>query len=229
MAKTIRLRSLLAKYFNVSNSEAERMIGEGRVRVDGKAEGPSFTLEEWHDVSVDGKSIRPAKSFVYFLFFKPRGTECTMSASVENNLRAFFPGNEDVFPVGRLDKDSEGLLLVTNDGRLFSAIAGEDSGKEKEYVVSVDKEVNADFIRSMSQGVVIMGKKTKPAKVFAAADPFSFRIILTQGLNRQIRRMCYKLGFNVTRLVRTRIDVFTLGEMKPGEIKVIGAEKLESN
>jgi 23S rRNA pseudouridine2604 synthase len=131
-----------------------------------------------------------------------------------------------VYPVGRLDKESEGLLLLTNDGKLYKDIAHAEKIKEKEYVVEVDKELTTSAIEQLASGIVIMGKKTRPAKV-RLITPTCFNIILTQGLNRQIRRMCHKLGYEVTSLKRIRITVILLEDLKPGEYRVLGRELFE--
>jgi 23S rRNA pseudouridine2604 synthase len=229
MAAVLRLRTILLRYFKLSNAEVLKMVGEGRVRVDGKVCGPATKLEEWEEVTVDGKVIRPAKQFSYIRFHKPRGVESTTNESIAGNLFTAFHFPVPLFPVGRLDKDSEGLLIMTDDGRVFRNIAFSDREKEKEYFVTTDKAIDAFFLQRMSEGIVIMGQKTRPAKLFAVdGDPFSFRIILTQGLNRQIRRMCYKLGYNVTRLVRTRIVNVELGYLAPGEWVPLTKEELEN-
>ncbi|MBI3510768.1 MAG: pseudouridine synthase [Bacteroidetes bacterium] len=194
------------------------MIGEGRVRVNGEAESPAYKIESWCEVVVDGKIIQPLKEFHYVRFYKPRGIECTLNEEIENNLRTVFNFPVKLFPVGRLDKESEGLLLMTDDGDLYSKIAWSEKEKEKEYFVTVHKEIDDDFVKKMSGGIEILGRKTKPAKIIPLKeDPFSFHMIITQGMNRQIRRMCYKLGFGVRVLKRIRIDNIFLGELESGE------------
>lgn len=203
------------------------MIGQGRVRVNGKAEAPAFKVEQWEEISVDGKIIREGIQFTYLKCYKPRGIECTLNSAIENNLHTVFPFEKKLFPVGRLDKESEGLLLMTDDGRVFTDIADSEREKEKEYEVTVDLAVTAEFIRRMSEGIQIMGKMTRPAQVTVfSGDQFSFRIILTQGLNRQIRRMCYKLGYEVTKLKRIRIVNIELGNLKSGEAVPLTEEEL---
>lgn len=226
MAVAIRLRTILTRHFKISNEEALRMIGEGRVRVDGRTCGPATKLEEWEEVRVDDKIIRPAKNFTYIKFHKPRGIESTLNEAIPDNLLTVFHYPKKLFPVGRLDKESEGLLLLTDDGRVFSNVALSEQEKEKEYFVIVDKPVDADFLRQMSEGIVIMGKKTRPAKLSTVEDaPAVFTIVLTQGLNRQIRRMCYKLGYEVKQLVRTRIVNVKLGALKAGEWEELTEEE----
>ncbi len=226
MAQSTRLRTILAKHFKISNEEADLLIGNGKVRVGGKAASPATKIESFEEISVDGKIIREKIQFSYVRFYKPRGIECTLNLEIENNLLTVFHYAKKLFPVGRLDKESEGLLLMTDDGRIFKEIAWTESEKEKEYLVSVDKMIDADFVARMEEGIVIMGKKTKRSKV-SLVNEKCFRIILTQGLNRQIRRMCYKLGFEVEELIRVRIANLELGNLKKGEWKELSeGEKL---
>ncbi|CAN5301804.1 hypothetical protein BH09BAC5_BH09BAC5_04030 [soil metagenome] len=227
MSRMLRLRTIISRHFKISNSEADILIGEGRVRVAGKAVSPSEKVEDYEEILVDGKILREAKKFSFVKFYKPRGIECTLNSEIENNLLTVFHFPQKLFPVGRLDKESEGLLLMTNDGNVFKEIAWTEREKEKEYVVRVNKSVDDDFVSAMENGIVIMGKKTKQAKVFKESE-FCFRIILTQGLNRQIRRMCYKLGYEVEELIRTRIVNLELENLKSGEwVELSEEEKAE--
>ena len=225
MSKVSRLRTLIARHFNISNEEADLIIGQGRVRVNGIAASPAAKIEYFEEVSVDGKIIREAISFSYVKFYKPRGIECTLNPEIENNLLTVFHFPKKLFPVGRLDKESEGLLLMTDDGRIFKDVAWTESHKEKEYLVTVNKVIDDSFVQRMQEGIVIMGKKTRPAKVVRVSEKV-FRIILTQGLNRQIRRMCYKLEYEVEELIRVRIVNVELGDLKVGEWReLIGEER----
>ena len=227
MPQVTRLRNLIARHFNISNDEADRIIGEGRVRVNGKAAPPATKLELFEEISVDGTIIREGRAFVYIKFHKPRGIECTLNETIDGHLLTVFRHEERLFPVGRLDKDSEGLLIMTNDGELFKNVAISEKEKEKEYVVTIDKEADEEFLREMAEGVLIMGQRTRPAKTFAVEnDPHAFRIILTQGLNRQIRRMCHKLGCKVTRLIRTRIVNVELGDLEAGKWETLSPEEV---
>lgn len=227
MPQVTRLRTLIARHFNITNDEADRIIGAGRVRVNGKSAPPAAKLELWEEVSVDGTIIRAGKPFVYIKFHKPRGIECTLNEAIADHLYTVFHHEERLYPVGRLDKDSEGLLIMTNDGDVFRNVAISEKEKEKEYIVTIDQPVSEEFLRIMAEGIVIMGQLTRPAKTFAVEnDPNSFRIILTQGLNRQIRRMCYKLGCKVTRLIRTRIVNVELGTLEAGKWEPLSPEEL---
>lgn len=223
MSGSPRLRKLISRHFNISNAEADLLIGGGRVEVDGKKLPPAAKLFGHEEVRVDGKIIREGKKFSYVKFYKPRGIECTLNETIPENLLTAFHYPKKLFPVGRLDKESEGLLLMTDDGQFFKETAWSDKEKEKEYAVSVDKPVTAEFLQRMGEGVVIMGKRTRPAKIVQTGE-FSFRIILTQGLNRQIRRMCYKLGYKVEQLIRLRIDWIELGNLQPGECEEISLD-----
>lgn len=175
-------------------------------------------------VVVNGEVLQEGLTFIYYAYYKPRGIECTLNAAIENNLLHTLPFTEHVYPVGRLDKESEGLLLLTNDGKLYKDIAFSDNFREKEYLVEVDKPLTYEAIQQLASGIVIMGQKTRPAYVTKITDQ-SFRIILTQGLNRQIRRMCYKLQYEVTMLKRIRITSIQLGDLMPGEYRILKKEE----
>jgi 23S rRNA pseudouridine2604 synthase len=218
MPQVFRLRTIISRHFKISNEEADLMIGAGRVRVNGKPISPSAKVEYWEEISVDKKIIREATKFTHIKFYKPRGIECTLNTEIENNLSTVFKFPKRLFPIGRLDKESEGLLLMTDDGRIFRNVALSEQQKEKEYLVTLDRAYDENFIEAMQNGIVIMGKKTRDAKLFPIkGKPKTFRIILTQGLNRQIRRMCYKLGYEVEELIRTRIVNIELGNLKSGK------------
>ena len=218
MPKVLRLRTIVARYFNITNEKANLIIGRGIVRVDGKVDSPASKIENWQAISVDDKIIRSAIIFSYIKFYKPIGIECTLNPKIDNNLLTVFKYPQKLFPVGRLDKDSEGLLLMTDDGRIFNQVAISERHKEKEYLVTLDRNYDNVFLEKMSNGIVIMGKLTRSCKLIAVTEK-SFRIILTQGMNRQIRRMCYKLGYQVLELIRIRIVNVELGDLKVGTWK----------
>ncbi|HLG03614.1 MAG TPA: pseudouridine synthase, partial [Bacteroidia bacterium] len=145
---------------------------------------------------------------------------------IPDNLLIALDHPVKLHPLGRLDKDSEGLLLLTDDGRLFDKVASDKAGKEKEYCVELNKKVNESFLRDMSSGIVIMGKKTRAARIYQVVNnPKAFTIILTQGVNRQIRRMCYKQGYTVLRLIRVRIMHIGLDGMRPGELILLSEKE----
>jgi len=212
-----RLRILVGQQCNLPLNEAVELIRAERVSVNGEVARTTTLVAETDEVTLDGQVISNSIQYAYVLFNKPRGIECTLNANIEGNLLTSFDHPWRLYPVGRLDKDSEGLLLMTNDGRLYHEVAHAESGKEKEYYVEVHKEITDEFLTGMRNGVEILGKVTDPCAVFAdSQNQKAFRIILKQGMNRQIRRMCYKLGFSVHRLVRTRIMNLYLNDLEPG-------------
>jgi 23S rRNA pseudouridine2604 synthase len=167
------------------------------------------------EVCVDGRPAGEPTRHVYLALHKPVGVECTTDTRVPHNVVDFVAHRERVFPVGRLDKDSEGLLLLTNDGDIVNLLLRAEYEHEKEYVVTVDRPLTDDFLGGMARGVPILGTVTKPARVVRVAKN-TFRIVLTQGLNRQIRRMCEHYGYNVRRLVRVRFVNVQLGDLPVG-------------
>ncbi|MGL4598857.1 MAG: pseudouridine synthase [Bacteroidia bacterium] len=225
--KIVKLITLLVRHFNIRHAEVMELIHDGRVRVNGKAVSPSMKLEIWDEVAVDQKIIRPAAQFTYIRFYKPRGIECTLNTEIEHNLTTAFQFPKKLFPVGRLDKDSEGLLLLTDDGRIYDAIAQSEREKEKEYYVTIDKPVTTELLSNLAAGVEILSQQTKPAITQAVADdPNTFIIILRQGLNRQIRRMCMTQHAQVLRLLRTRIVCITLENLRAGEWNELTEEEI---
>lgn len=201
---------------NFSNKDAVRHILSGRVLVNGVKGTLDQDLLPEDEVQVDGQVIKEPKRKVYMAYHKPRGIESTMNAQIKNSLVQSLNFAHSVFPVGRLDKESEGLMLLTDDGGMLYKILHAERRQEKEYLVTVDHPLTQQAIDSLAEGIVIMGEKTRPSFV-RQVDATSFNITLTQGLNRQIRRMCYKLGYQVTKLVRIRIISLELGNLPVGE------------
>ena len=199
----MRINKLLSNYGVCSRKEANRIIEEGRVIVNGELAFPGQWVEEYDDILLDGEKLKP-KERIYIALNKPVGITCTAANDVEDNIIQYMNYPEYIFPVGRLDKLSQGLILMTNNGDLANSILEADNNKEKEYIVTVDKEFDNKFIEGMSNGVDIGGVITRPCKVSRVNDK-TFNIILTQGLNKQIRRMSKAFGFNVVRLERVRI------------------------
>lgn len=177
-------------------------------------------------IKLDGELIKHPENYTYLIYYKPRGIETTLNKEVENNLADALNHSTRVFPVGRLDKESEGLLFLTNNGTIFNRISHGHQKQEKEYLVQVDKPLSEEAIRKMEEGIVILGKKTFPAKVYLQSSNL-FKIILTQGLNKQIRRMCYKLDYQVTFLKRIRIMNIELGNLLPGQWRPLSPEELK--
>jgi 23S rRNA pseudouridine2604 synthase len=215
-----RLQYLLVVRLQISNKEALNLILSGRVLVNGITAKSNYELTKTDEVVYEGQVLQEAKKLIYIAYYKPRGIETTLNTAIEDNLKAILPFEEDVFPVGRLDKESEGLLLLTNDGTVYDKILRNENKTEKDYVVQVDKPITTEFLEKMSDGVVIMGKKTLPCKLIQI-DDFTFKITLIQGLNRQIRRMCYKLDYEVLSLKRVRIGNILLGDLKSAEYQIL--------
>jgi 23S rRNA pseudouridine2604 synthase len=213
-----KLKYFLVHELNISYKKAHELIEEKMVEVDGIVFTENLIIEKNAEVKVEGKIVRQRKKFNYFLFHKPRGIECTLNPKIENNLLEFIPEGMNLYPAGRLDKASEGLLFLTDDGDLAWKIM--HTGIEKEYLVEVDEEIDEVFCNVMSNGVFILVQMTKPCKVFQTGKK-SFRIILNQGLNRQIRRMSYKCGREVQSLQRIRIGKYELGNLEVGFGKFI--------
>jgi 23S rRNA pseudouridine2604 synthase len=211
----MRLNKHISESGIASRREADAWIAAGRVTVNG-AKGELGTQVKPGDVvQVDGKPLPSKQRAVYLALHKPRGITSTTERHVDGNIVDFVGHPERIFPVGRLDKDSEGLILLTNDGDIVNEVLREEHGHEKEYRVTVEPDVMDNFLAMMAAGVRIGGEKTKPATVTRLARN-EFRIVLTQGLNRQVRRMCSSLGWRVKRLVRVRIMHIRLGELPSG-------------
>jgi 23S rRNA pseudouridine2604 synthase len=215
-----RLQYLLVVRLQISNKEALNLIFSGKVLVNGITTKSNCELTQTDEVTYDGKVLQEAKKLIYIAFHKPRGIETTLNITIKDNLKAILPFEVDVFPVGRLDKESDGLLLLTNDGTVYDKILRKENKTEKEYIVQVDKLINSEFFETMSDGIVIMGKKTFPCQL-AQIDDYTFKITLIQGLNRQIRRMCFKLDYKVLSLKRVRIGDVHLGNLKAGEYRIL--------
>ena len=217
----MRLNKYLGESGFCSRREADRLIAEGKVTVDGAAAGIGFELPEGARVEVDGVEVVPAarragKKHVYIAYYKPFGITCTTEENVKGNIVDAVDHPRRVFPVGRLDKDSEGLILLTSNGDIVNEILRAENKHEKEYLVEVNHAVSDEFLRGMMRGVTIHGQKTLPCKAYKH-NKFGFRIILTQGLNRQIRLMAAAFGQHVRQLRRIRIMNIKLGHMKPGQ------------
>jgi 23S rRNA pseudouridine2604 synthase len=177
------------------------------------------------DVRIDGRPVGEPTRHVYLALHKPIGVECTTDPRVPHNVVDFVAHRERVFPIGRLDKDSEGLLLLTNDGDIVNLLLRAEFRHEKEYVVTVDRPLTEDFLAGMARGVPILGTVTQPARVQSAGKN-TFRIVLTQGLNRQIRRMCEHYGYTVRKLVRVRFVNVVLGDLPAGRWRNLTAAEL---
>ena len=201
-----RINKYLSEIGFCSRREADKLIEAGRVTINSKVPEMGTKVLPTDAVCVDGKAVgKPNDDFVYLAFNKPIGIVCTTDTGVEkDNIIDFINYPKRIFPIGRLDKPSEGLIFLTNDGVIVNKILRARNNHEKEYLVKVDRQIDADFILNMANGVPILDTVTRKCKV-EPIDKYRFRIILTQGLNRQIRRMCEYLGYNVVRLKRIRI------------------------
>lgn len=220
-----RLNKFIADSGYSSRREADRLIEEGRVTIDGRVAGLGERVPPGARVAVDGRSLDGAGEKVYLALNKPRGIVCTADRREPMNIVDYLDHPVRVYPVGRLDKDSEGLILLTSDGDIVNRLLRAAGGHEKEYEVQVDRPVTRAFMEKMSGGVEILGRVTLPCRI-RRTGPNSFNIILIQGLNRQIRRMCEALGYRVTYLRRIRIMNIRLGGMKPGEWRAVTDNEL---
>lgn len=222
-----RLNKYIADSGYCSRREADRLIEEGRVKVDGKTGGLGDRVLPGMRVTVDGKPLSGDGEKVYILLNKPKGIVCTADPREPMNVVDYLDYPIRVFPVGRLDKDSEGLLLLTSDGEIVNRVLRAAGGHEKEYEVTIDRPVTGAFVERMMRGVPILDTVTLPCRVRRTGEK-SFNIILVQGLNRQIRRMCEALGANVTHLRRIRIMNLRLGKLKPGEWRELTPDELRA-
>jgi len=210
-----RLNKFLSDAGYCSRREADQLIASGRVKIAGDKALLGEKVTAGQIVTVDDKEVKALDPFIMIAFNKPKGIVCTTAKNEPNNVIDFIKHDYKIFPVGRLDKESIGLLLLTNDGDLTNKILKARNMHEKEYIVHVNKPVTEEFIKGMSEGVPILDTVTRPCKVVKKGD-CQFEIILTQGLNRQIRRMCEYFGYKVKLLKRVRIMNITLGNLKEG-------------
>lgn len=212
----MRINKYISESGKASRRGADKLITERRVTINGKHATIGSQVEPGDDVRVDGNPVRIARNNVYIALNKPVGITSTTEKGVKGNIVDLVNHPLRIFNIGRLDKDSEGLILLTNDGDIVNEILRSEGKHEKEYIVSVDKPITPEFLERMSEGVKILGTKTLPCKV-EQLSKYDFKIILTQGLNRQIRRMCTELGYEVYRLQRIRIMNINLGNLPPGQ------------
>lgn len=221
-----RLNKYITDAGYCSRREADRYITQGRVTVNGREAALGDMVSDTDIIEVDGETVgRKKKNPVYIICNKPVGVTCTTEESDKTNIIDFLGYKERIFPVGRLDKDSEGLIILTNDGDVVNKILRAGNNNPKEYVVTVDKPITASFINKMEAGVEILGVITKPCKVFRKNDT-TFVIHLTQGLNRQIRRMCQALGYKVVKLKRIKVMNISLGNLETGRWRYLTQEEI---
>jgi 23S rRNA pseudouridine2604 synthase len=215
----VRLNKYLSETGAWSRRGADAIIAEGRVTKNGEPAVLGTQVEDGDVIAVDGVAVGPSvrrERPVYIALNKPPGITCTTERHVRGNIIDFVGHEERIFPIGRLDKDSEGLILLTSNGDIVNAILRAENKLEKEYLVAVNHRVTDEFLRGMSRGVPVHGETTLPCRT-SKLGPVGFRIVLTQGLNRQIRLMAAHFGYRVKQLLRVRIGNIKLGHLKPGQ------------
>ena len=226
---TVRLNKYLAECGVCSRREADTLIEVGRVTVNGKKAEPGMRVSSADEVICNGKALKSRNEKVVLAYYKPLGVTCTeKDRFADKTLKDAFDYPIRVTYAGRLDKETEGLLLMTNDGDLIQRLMRGTEHHEKEYVVKVTKELATDFKEKMEAGVFLseLNRRTKPCKI-EILGKYTFKIILTQGLNRQIRRMCQELGYKVNALQRIRVANITLGKLRPGTFRRVSGEELQ--
>ena len=225
-----RLNKYISESGFCSRREADKLISASRVTINGEVPELGTKVMPGDNVAVDGKSIAAMPTNksdrVYIAYNKPIGITCTTERHIKGNIIDAIKHKERIFPIGRLDKPSEGLIFLTSDGDIVNKILRAENAHEKEYVVTVDKPISERFVSRMSRGVPILGTITKPCKV-TMQSKFVFRIVLTQGLNRQIRRMCEYLDYDVTKLKRTRIMNVSIAGLRPGQWRNLTKEEMD--
>lgn len=208
-----------------SRKKTENLINSGRITINNSICQQDSLVEPGDIILIDGQPIVGKKENVYIIFNKPTGITCTANPEIEGNIIDFINYPERIFAVGRLDKASDGLLLLTNDGDIVNEILRSENNHEKEYIVTLDKYITESFIEAMAAGVEILNTMTKPCQVSRIND-YQLRMIITEGLNRQIRRMCKVFGFQVERLQRIRIMNIELQELPLGQWRHLAADEL---
>ena len=224
----VRLNKYLSQIGYCSRREADRLIESGAVTVNGQPAQMGSKVTDADEILVRGKPLKREDEKILLILNKPRGVVCTTARFDKNNVIDFLQYPKRVYPVGRLDKDSEGLLLMTNQGDLVNKLMRGGNGHEKEYIVTVNRPVTNSFLQGMSKGVYLeeLNVTTRPCRV-ERIDGVTFRMVLTQGLNRQIRRMCACFGYRVVKLRRTRIINIELGDLPVGRYRRATPEEME--
>lgn len=222
----VRINKFIASSGFCSRRQADVLVEEGRVTIDSITATAGSKVKGDSVVLIDGKPVVANDDHIYIALNKPLGITCTTDRRDKDNIVDFLNLPDRIFPIGRLDKNSSGLILLTNDGDIVNKLLRAEFGHEKEYVVTVDKPYDKDFIKKMSEGVYLdeLDRTTSPC-VVTPKGPRTFNIILTQGLNRQIRRMCQAFGYKVVKLKRIRFMNILLGDMKPGEYRHLSSHE----
>lgn len=224
---TVRLNKYIGESGYCSRREADKLIEKGAVKINNKVAIMGDKVSPNDKVYVNNKLISSTEDFVYLALNKPVGITCTTEHKIRGNIVDFIGHEKRIFPIGRLDKDSQGLIFLTNDGDIVNKILRAGNNHEKEYIVTVNKPITPEFIQKMSSGVPILDTVTKKC-IVKREGKYVFKIILTQGLNRQIRRMCSYLGYEVTKLERIRIMNVSLGKLPIGKWRYLSAKELET-
>ena len=221
----IRINKYLSDAGVCSRREADKLLEAGKITVNGEIAVTGQKVTGKERICVKGVLVEPEKEEILLAFHKPKGIVCTTSKKDKDNIVDYINYGKRIYPVGRLDKDSEGLILLTNQGELSDKLLRGSNGHEKEYIVTVNRRITKDFLQGMAGGVPILDRVTRPCKV-TPVDDYTFKIILTQGWNRQIRRMCEYFDYRVRKLIRIRVMNIELGNLKVGTYrKITGAEK----
>jgi 23S rRNA pseudouridine2604 synthase len=210
----LRIKYFLIHRLNYTNKTAGALISSGKLTVNGKEIRENEVLKDEDELKLDDEILKAKPVYQYYALHKPRGIESTFNTGIKDNLSTVFPFKDEFIVAGRLDKASEGLLIISNDGKWVHGITRPEFKKEKEYIVEVDKEITVEFINEMAAGVDIGICVTQPCFTEKISEK-TFRIILTEGKNKQIRRMCKTLRFSVKSLKRIRIDKFYLNDIEP--------------
>jgi len=225
LEEKIRINKFLSEAGFCSRRGADKIILQGRVYINREIAVLGSKVSRDDLVKVDGELINKIEEKIYIAFNKPVGIECTGNQKVKNNIIDYINFNKRLFTIGRIDKDSEGLILLTNNGDIVNNVLRAENKKEKEYLVTLNKKIDKDFIQKMRSGVRIMGRLTKKCYVEKTYED-QFKIVLTQGLNRQIRRMCNSLGYRVTKLKRIRVMDIEL-DTKVGEYRFLDENEIK--
>jgi len=220
-----RINKYIASSGFCSRRQADELVEAGKVTVDGVTAVNGTVVEEGQVVKVGDKEVIPEDNKIYIALHKPLGITCTTDRRDPSNIIDYLGMDDRVFPIGRLDKNSSGLILLTNDGDIVNKLLRAENGHEKEYQVRVDRKIEPGFKDKMEEGIEILGQKTLPCKV-TVTGTHTFNIVLKQGLNRQIRRMCDALGYRVTKLRRIRFININLGDMRPGDRRNLTKEEI---
>jgi 23S rRNA pseudouridine2604 synthase len=222
-----RLNKAISETGYCSRRAADKLIEEGHVKVNGEIVGLGVKVIPADTISVHDQVIKKEVENIYLAFNKPVGITCTTDTNIRGNITSYLNYPERIFPIGRLDKPSEGLIFLTNDGDIVNKILRSKNSHEKEYIVTVDKKITDTFIKKMGNGIPILDTITDSCKVERIND-YTFKIILMQGLNRQIRRMCEYLDYEVQKLKRVRIMNISIHNIKPGNYRSFTKKELET-